>query len=343
VVGYSVLAWSIFTLLTPPAAILSIAVLIAARIGMGVGEAGMYPGTYELFGRWVPQTERGRAVALMSSGAPVGSLIGLMGSGWLVQRYGWAMPFYVFGTVGLLWLILWFRQVEDDPAADPRLGAEERQLLQAARPRTDLVQRMPLRRLLLRASVAGIVAGHVAHTWTLYVLLSWLPSYFRDAQGLSIAHSGLFSAAPWLSMFAVGNVAGSVADWMIQRGVSVTTTRKVMQCGGLVLSAGFLLALHEVHSPGLALALLCGATGALGCTWAGYMSSYLDVAPGHGALLFGFGNTFATIPGIVGVAVTGWLVDVTGTYSAGFLLTGIVSAAGALIFGFLFDGRPIIH
>ena len=144
-------------------------------------------------------------------------------------------------------------------------------------------------------------------------------------------------------MFAVGNVAGSVADWMIQRGVSVTTTRKVMQCGGLVLSAGFLLALHEVHSPGLALALLCGATGALACTWAGYMSSYLDVAPGHGALLFGFGNTFATIPGIVGVAVTGWLVDVTGTYSAGFLLTAIVSAAGALIFGFLFDGRLIIH
>ena len=342
VVGYSVLAWSIFTLLTPPAAILSIAVLITARIGMGVGEAGMYPGTYELFGRWVPQTERGRAVALMSSGAPVGSLIGLMGSGWLVQHYGWAMPFYVFGTVGLLWLILWFRQVENDPAVDPRVGAEERQLLQGARPRTDFEQRMPLRRLLLRASVTGIVAGHVAHAWTLYVLLSWLPSYFRDAQGLSIAHSGLFSAAPWLSMFAVGNVAGSVADWMIQHGVSVTTTRKLMQCGGLVLSAGFLLALQEVHSPGLALALLCGATGALGCTWAGYMASYLDVAPGQGGLLFGFSNTFATIPGIVGVTVTGWLVDVTGTYSAGFVLTAIVSAAGALIFGLLFDARPIV-
>src|SRR5215472_2543225 len=74
-----------------------------------------------------------------------------MGSGWLVQRYGWAMPFYVFGSVGLLWLILWFRQVENDPAADPRLGAEERELLQAARPATHLAERVPLRRLLLRA------------------------------------------------------------------------------------------------------------------------------------------------------------------------------------------------
>lgn len=342
VVGYSVLAWSIFTLLTPSAAMLSIVVLIAARFGMGVGEAGLYPGTYELFGRWVPLTERGRAVALMSSGAAVGSLIGLMGSGWLVQRYGWTMPFYVFGILGLVWLISWFQQVENDPAADPRLSAQERQLLLGVRRPMDLVARTSLRRLLLRASVAGIVAAHVAFNWGWYVLLSWLPSYFREAHGLSIAHSGLFSAAPWLSMFAVGNVAGSVADRMIQRGASVTTTRKLMQCGGLVLSAGFLLALHEAHSAATALALLCGATGALSCTWAGYMSSYLDVAPRHGALLMGFGNTFAQLPGIVGVAVTGWLVDVTGTYTAGFVLAAIVSAAGALIFGLLFDARPIV-
>jgi len=39
-----------------------------------------------------------------------------------------------------------------------------------------------------------------------------MPSYFRDVQGLSIANSGLFSAAPWLTMFATGNLAGSVAD-----------------------------------------------------------------------------------------------------------------------------------
>ena len=60
------------------------------------------------------------------------------------------------------------------------------------------------------------------------------------------------------------------------------------------------------------------------------------------AVLFGFSNTFATIPGIVGVAATGWLVDVTGTYSAAFVLTAVVSTAGALIFGFLFDARPIV-
>lgn len=342
VLGYSVLAWSIFTLLTPPAATLSIAVLIAVRIAMGIGEAGVFPATYELFGRWVPPTERARAVAFMTSGVPIGTLIGLMVSGWLVQRYGWAAPFYIFGAIGLLWLIPWFQQVEDDPAADPRLGAEEPELLQAARATTDLVDRAAFRRLLPRAPVAALVAGHVAHNWTLYVLLSWLPSYFRDVQGLSIAHSGLFAAAPWLSQFAVYNLAGAVSDRMTQRGVGVTTTRKGLFCAGLIVSAGFLLVLHQAHSPLAALALLCVATGALACAAAGFMPSYLDVAPRHGAVVFGFGNTFATIPGIVGVAVTGWLVDVTGTYSAAFVLTAIVSAAGALIFGFFFNARPIV-
>jgi MFS transporter, ACS family, solute carrier family 17 (sodium-dependent inorganic phosphate cotransporter), other len=342
VVGYSVLAWSIFTLLTPPAAALSIAVLIAARIGMGVGEAGMYPGAYELFGRWVPSTERGRAVALMMSGTPAGTLIGLIGSGWLVQHYGWTMPFYVFGAIGLMWLILWVQQVKNDPDDDARLGAAERELVAPARPTLEAVQRIPLRRLLLRAPVAGIVAGHVAFTWNLYVLLSWLPSYFRDVQGLSIANSGLFSAAPWLTMFAIGNLSGSVADRMIRHGVSVTTTRKLMQCGALIVSACLLLALQGAHSPAAALVLLCGAAGALACVSAGHMPIYLDIAPRGCAVLWAFGNSFATIPGIVGVAITGWLVDITGTYSAAFVLTALVSTIGALSFGCLADARPIV-
>jgi len=342
VVGWSVLAWSMFTLLTPSAATASITVLIAARIGLGVGEAGMYPSAFKLFGRWVPAAERGRAAALINSGTSAGSLIGLMSSGWLVQHYGWPAPFYVFGVIGLLWLIAWLQQVQDDPSADQRLGAEEHELLRTVQVATYVPARVRLRRLLLRRAVAGIVVGQLGFAWSLYVLMAWLPSYFRDVHGLSITHSGLFSAAPWLTMFAFSNVAGSVADWMIQRGMNVTTSRKLMQCGALLVSAALLLALHEAYSPGAALALLCGAAGALAFTSAGHMPAYLDVAPRHGALLFGFGNTFAQLPGIVGVAVTGWLVDITGTYSAAFVLTAIVSIVAALVFGLFVDARPIV-
>jgi ACS family sodium-dependent inorganic phosphate cotransporter len=49
-------------------------------------------------------------------------------------------------------------------------------------------------------------------------------------------------------------------------------------------------------------------------------------------VLVGVSNTLATIPGVAGVAITGWLVDRTGTYSATFTLTAAVAILGALIY-----------
>jgi MFS transporter, ACS family, solute carrier family 17 (sodium-dependent inorganic phosphate cotransporter), other len=58
--------------------------------------------------------------------------------------------------------------------------------------------------------------------------------------------------------------------------------------------------------------------------------------------MVGFSNTIGQIPGIVGVAVTGWLIDMTRTYSAAFVLVAAVSALGALVFGCLFNARPLV-
>ena len=342
VLGWSVLAWSICVLATPPAAALSMTALMATRIGLGVGEAGMFPAFYEIFSRWVPPQERTRALARVLSGIPIGTIVGLAGSAWLVAHLGWPAAFYVFGAAGLLWVIFWTRGVEADPASDARVGASERALLVGMAASTPAVDKLPLRRLLLRAPVAAIVTAHFTGNWSLYVLVSWLPSYFRDVQGLSIANAGLYSAAPWLALLAANNVSANLTDRMIARGVSVATMRKFMQCTGLGAAAVMLLMIRFAHSPAEALVMLCAATAALGCTWSGFPAAVLDIAPRHGAVLYAFSNTFATIPGIVGVAVTGWLVDVTGTYSAAFALAAAICAVGALVFGLLFNDRVVV-
>ena len=342
VLGWSVLAWSVFTLLTPPAASLSMSALVASRIAMGIGEAAMFPAAYELFARWAPAKERARSAARMLSGIPLGTVIGLAGSGWLVVHYGWPSAFYAFGAIGLLWVAAWYHYVENDPANDPRVGAAERALLAEIPPAASGSAKIPYRQLLLRSPVIAILTAHFATTWSLYVLLSWLPSYFRDVQGLSITHAGIFSAAPWLSMFATSNLSAVVSDRLIGRGVAVTTMRKLMQCGGLAISAGLLFLTRDAHTPEAALALLCVSTAALGCSWSGFAPGMLDIAPRYGAVLYGFSNTFATIPGVIGVALTGWLVDVTGTYSAAFTLTACVSGLGAVLFACFFDARPIV-
>jgi ACS family sodium-dependent inorganic phosphate cotransporter len=55
------------------------------------------------------------------------------------------------------------------------------------------------------------------------------------------------------------------------------------------------------------------------------------------------GERSRTIPGIVGVAVTGWLVEATGTYSAAFLLSAAVSVMGALVYAVFFEARAVVE
>ncbi len=343
ILGLSGLLWSLFTLLTPVAATLPIAVLVMARVGMGVGESAMFPATYELFGRWVPANERARAVARLLSGVPLGTVVGLGATGWIIAHYGWQMSFYAFGVVGLAWAGLWFWQVENDPARDPRVAARERVLLPAVRSAAHTSAAVPWRRLLLRLPVLGITIGHFATTWNLYVLLLWLPSYFYDVHHVGIANAGFLSAAPWLAMLLVTNVAAYVSDHLIERGVGISLVRKIMQCTGLLVPAACLLALQGVASPQTATLLLCVGAGALGCCWCGSSASMLDVAPRYEGVLSGVVNGIATLPGIVGVALTGWLKDVTGTYAAPFILTAAVGIVGALAFSTLFDARPLVE
>ncbi|MCC7412500.1 MAG: ACS family MFS transporter [Gammaproteobacteria bacterium] len=343
VLGFAVLWWSVLTLLTPAAAFVSLPMLVAARIALGMGEAATYPATYNLFGRWVPAVERSRAVTIIVSGIPLGTLFALTTTGWIVARYGWPAVFHAFGVLGFLWALLWYRNVTDEPAAHRRISAAELALLpppQSASTRRG--EPIPWRMLLSKPAVGALVFNHFCSNWALYVLLAWLPSYFRSAHGVSIASAGLYAAAPWLTMFLVSNFAGWLADAMLRRGVSTTRVRKLMQTIGLMGPALFLILARDADSANVAMALMCGALGTLAFTWAGYGPNHLDIAPRYADVLMGITNTFGTIPGVIGVAVTGWLVDVTGTYSTAFVLSAAVSVAGTVVWLAFATGERII-
>jgi MFS transporter, ACS family, solute carrier family 17 (sodium-dependent inorganic phosphate cotransporter), other len=332
VLAISVAWWSVFTILTPWAASISIAALVTARIALGIGEAAVMPATYELFRRWVPESERSRAVTRFLSGIPVGQIVGFLVTGWLTSRLGWPASFYLFGLVGFIWTAFWLARISNDPADDRHITAQELRLLQADTEIEQVPVGASLRRLLAKSPVWAVFVAHFCNNWGLYLLIAWLPSYFRDAMGVSFANAGVYAAAPWLAAFATGNVVAVLADKAIARGATVILIRKLVVGVGLLSFAVFLLLVREAHSATSALVLVCAATGALGICWSGFAPNLLDIAPRHCAVLVGVSNTLATVPGVAGVAITGWLVDRTGTYSATFTLTAAVAILGALIY-----------
>lgn len=334
ILGAAVVWWSLFTMLTPIAAMISLPLLLATRVAMGLGEAAMYPSAYNLFARWVPTAERSRALALLVSGIPLGTLIGLITTGWLVKAYSWQMVFYLFGAIGIVWCIAWWMRGYDTPADDPHCGPAERALLaesaaalSAPKAKVDV----PWGALLSSRAVWAAIINHFCSNWILYMLLSWLPSYFHDVMHFDLVKSGVLSAAPWLSMFVFGNLAGLVADRMITAGTDLTLVRKIMQTTGLIGAAACMFAVQNVTAPMTAVALMCGALGFIACTWSGFMPNHLEIAPRYADVLMGITNTAGTIPGVVGVYVTGWLVQSTGSYAAPFLLCAGVEVFGAVV------------
>lgn len=137
------------------------------------------------------------------------------------------------------------------------------------------------------------------------------------------------------------NLTALAADRAIASGVPVILVRRLTIGVGLSGIATFLMLARDVHSATMALTLVCAATGCLCIGMAGFAPNWLDIAPRHSAVLVGISNTIATIPGIAGVAITGWLIDTTGTYSSAFLLTAAVCVGGALFYSLFGSAQPI--
>jgi ACS family sodium-dependent inorganic phosphate cotransporter len=345
VLGFAVVWWSLFTMLTPIAAAMSLPVLLGTRVAMGLGEAAMYPSAYNLFARWVPTSERSRALSLLVSGIPLGTLIGLMSTGWIIKQWGWQSVFFIFGAVGVVWCVVWFLRAHNRPDQDPHMGVAELSLLTAHAADADVPKEsveVPWAFLLKHPAVWALITNHFCSNWVLYMLLAWLPSYFHGALHFDLVKAGLLSAAPWLSMFVFGNLGGMVADRMITGGMDLTRVRKIMQLSGLLGAAACMLSVQNVSTPMPAVALMCGALGFISLTWSGFMPNHLEIAPRYADVLMGITNTAGTIPGIVGVYVTGALVTHTGGYGSAFMLCAAVEVLGAVVWLIWGTARRIV-
>ena len=69
------------------------------------------PAMNNMLSKWIPVSERSRALALVYSGMYLGSVTGLAISPALIQNFGWASVFYSFGSLGSIWFALWLSKV----------------------------------------------------------------------------------------------------------------------------------------------------------------------------------------------------------------------------------------
>jgi ACS family sodium-dependent inorganic phosphate cotransporter len=342
VLAAGVLVWSLFTILTPPAAWLGLAVLLVVRIGMGMGEAVTFPSIYSLYSRWVPLAERSRAVGFTNSGIPLGTVFALVVTPIIVERLGWEWAFYLFGAVGAIWFAFWRVAVTASPDSHPAITEEERALIEAGAGGDGDGGPAPRWTEFLKCGpVWAIIVAHFCNNWSLYVLLSWLPTFVNKGLGVDYAAVGWFTMIPHIASFLFLNIAGNVADRLIRSGMDVGRVRKLMQTIGFGGIASALMVVGEVESAWMAIAIMSVGNALGAFVTGGFAVNHMDIAPRHAGTLMGITNTAGTIPGIIGVYVSGLILELTGSWALVFQVAAGVTLVGLAVFLLFSSSRRI--
>ena len=99
IVAISLAVWSGFTALTGMAG--SFISILAARIGVGIGEAGGSPPSHSIISDLYPKEKRAGALGIYSLGIPIGIAFSYILAGLLVQSLGWRGTLKFLGIVGI--------------------------------------------------------------------------------------------------------------------------------------------------------------------------------------------------------------------------------------------------
>jgi len=185
--------------------------------------------------------------------------------------------------------------------------------------------------------------NHFAYNWGYYVFSSWLPTYLKSLN-YDLSSTGIISFLPYILMPFVGIPSGILADKLISSGrIPTVYVRKIFQMAGTLIPTFFLILLSVMRPPAtVAVVMMVCALACAPFSTAGYNSNYLDLTTKYTGILYSFSNTTATIPGIIGVSLTGYILDSSHqNWSIVFLLAASIYIAAAVLFLFFAKGETV--
>ena len=341
VLGLGVLFWSLFTLLTPASAALGITMLLACRFLMGVAEAVTWPSIYSLYSRWVHPDRRASAVGLMNSGISGGSVIALICTPWLISVWSWQGAFYLYGLLGILWFGVWAPLARSRPV-EPTQWETESTTAQAPveTPQSDSTSgtqypRLTVGRMLRSRAVWAIAIAHICINWSLYLVLSWFPTFVNRELGADLQLAGLLALAPTIVSLIMAPFAGRLFDRLVAQGRDRLKVRRTMQSLAFVGITAAMMAITLTDSLILSVAVITLSNALTAFSIGGFATNHLDIAPNQSGLLMGVTNTLAAVSSSASVFVSGWIQDLSGGWDAVFLTAAAVSVFGAVIYASL--------
>src|SRR5262249_2519650 len=237
----------------------------------------------------------------------------------LMAKYGWRPAFIGIGLISLLWLPAWIKWM-------PRDGRTEAHVRPAS---------VGFMEILAQRSFWGTTIGHFSGNYLFYFMITWLPSYLVLGRHLSMTTMTKIAGAYYTVEAASAVLSGWLQDLYIRKGRTCTQVRKAPMAIGFSMGAigvvGCALASAQGYVPWLMLAGVgCGMTGP-----GIYAFCQRIAGPEAVGRWYGPQNGFANFAGIIGPALTGFVVQKTGNFFWPFAIAAALCIAGIVAWVFV--------
>lgn len=360
---FSFVLWSLTCALVPldPN---RVTVLVIARLLVGVAQGFIFPSIHTVLAQWVPPHERSRSVSLTTSGMYFGAAAGMLVLPSLVKFKGPQSVFVAEAALGASWSLLWLKYASDPLRSEhpkataagfgesllPIKGSQKTKVENGGH--SIRTPKIPWKKIILSLPVWAIVVNNFTFHYALYVLMNWLPTYFELGLQLSLQEMGSSKMMPYFNMFLFSNIGGVIADHLVTRRIlSITRTRKLLNTVGFIVASFALIVLPYFRTSGGVVFCSSIALGFLALGRAGFAVNHMDIAPRYAGIVMGVSNTAGTLAGIVGVDLTGRLLEAAKTaqldltspdsWKAVFLIPGMLCIFSSFIFLLFSTGERV--
>jgi len=192
IIAISLSIWSAMTALC--AITNNFAQLAAARVGVGIGEAGGSPPASSLLSSYFSVKQRSTAMGIYALGPTVGLLLGFIVGGWVNELFGWRVALLVVGIPGLL-LALVLKLTVREPKRETIAGSDSQQNVP--------LFKETLKTLFAITSFRWVNAGATITGFSVYGFMVWTPIYLIRQFELSTGEVGT-------AIGLVAGIAGSI-------------------------------------------------------------------------------------------------------------------------------------
>lgn len=312
------------------------AMLYAARMALGLAEGPSFPIVEGTVTNWLPPEERATALSGVLVAVPVALAIGSPIVSSLIGTFGWRAMFYLLCVLGLVWLPFWLFLFANTPAESGLISDEERRVIETKqtqageRFKSHTPTRSEWLQLLTNRTLLANYWAYFVFGYFLFFFMNWMPEFLRKSYQLDLSQVGYFAFLPWALAAVLLFFFGPWSDRILRRTKSLRKARSYQIAGTQMFAAISILPVSVIDNLYVAMASITLAVGATLAANAAYYAIIADLVPRIAGTAMGVMTVFFAAAGFLAPVITGYALDITGSFQPAFLLLSFLAASSVI-------------